>query len=140
MKYWDSSAIVSLLVKEDSTAPLRALREKDPELTIWCLTPVEIASALARRSREGLPAGQKEAVGAGFAALSETWREVSSLELVRSRALRVLNTHLLRAADALQLGAALVACEDKPEALSFVCVDDRLRNAARKEGFRVLPS
>ena len=140
MKYWDSSAIVSLLVKEDSTASLRALREKDPELTIWCLTPVEIASALARRSREGLPASQQEAVGAGFVALSDTWREVGSLELVRSRALRLLNTHALRAADALQLGAALVACDDRPEALPFVCVDDRLRDAARKEGFRVLPS
>ena len=140
MKYWDSSAIISLLVREDSTASLRALREKDPELTIWCLTPVEIASALARRSREGLPERQKEAVGAGFAALAGTWREVGSLELVRSRALRLLNTHSLRAADALQLGAALVACDERPDALPFVCLDDRLRDAARKEGFRVLPS
>ncbi len=140
MKYWDSSAIVSLLVKEPFTASLRALREKDSEQTVWCLTPVEIASALARRSREGLPADQEEAVGAGFAALAETWREVSSLDLVRSRALRLLNTHSLPAADALQLGAALVVCGEKPEALPFVCVDDRLRNAARKEGFWVLPS
>jgi len=139
MKYWDSSAIVPLLVKEVSTASLRALREKDPEQTVWCLTPVEIASALARRSREGLPADRTEAVGAGFAALSQTWREVSSLDLVRSRALRLLNTHPIRAADALQLGAALVACDEKPQALPFVCVDERLREAARREGFRVLP-
>jgi predicted nucleic acid-binding protein len=140
MKFWDSSAIVSVLFKEPSTASLRALREKDSEQTVWCLTPVEITSALARRSREGLTADQEEAVGAGFAALAETWREVSSLDLVRSRALRLLNTHPLRAADALQLGAALVACDEKPEALPFVCVDDRLRKAARREGFRVLPS
>jgi predicted nucleic acid-binding protein len=140
MKYWDSSAIVSLLVKEPSTGSLRSLHEKDPEQTVWCLTPVEIVSALARRVREGLPALQEEAIGAGFAALAETWREVGSLDLVRSRALRLLNTHPLRAADALQLGAALVACDEKPEALAFVCVDDRLREAARKEGFRVLPS
>jgi predicted nucleic acid-binding protein len=139
MKYWDSSAIVPLLVNEASTASLRALRGKDPEQTVWCLTPVEIASALARRSREGLPADQTEAIGTGFAALSRTWREVSSLDLVRSRALRLLNTHPIRAADAVQLGAALVACDEKPEALPFVCVDERLREAARREGFRVLP-
>jgi predicted nucleic acid-binding protein len=140
MKYWDSSAIVSLLVKEASTPSLRALREKDPEQAVWCLTPVEIASALARRVREGLPAVQEQAIGAGFVVLAETWREVSSLDLVRSRALRILNSHALRAADAMQLGAALVACDEKPEALPFVCVDDRLREAARKEGFRVHPS
>jgi len=63
-----------------------------------------------------------------------------ALDLVRSHALRLLHTYSLRAADALQLGAALVACDEKPEALPFVCIDDRLRNAARKEGFRVLPS
>jgi predicted nucleic acid-binding protein len=140
MKYWDSSAIVSLLVKEASTPSLRALREKDPEQTVWCLTPVEIASALARRVREGLPAVQEHAISVGFVALADTWREVSSLDLVRSRALRLLNTHALLAADALQLGAALVACDENPEALPFVCVDDRLREAARKEGFRVQPS
>jgi hypothetical protein len=47
---------------------------------------------------------------------------------------------LLRAADALQLAAALIVCDERPESLSFVCLDDRLREAARKEGFPVLPS
>ena len=140
MKYWDSSAIVSLLMKEASTVALRALREKDSELMTWCLTPVEIASALARRSREGLPAAREEALRSAFAALSETWREVGALELVRARALRLLNTHPLRASDALQLAAALVASDERPESLPFVCLDDRLREAARKEGFKVLPA
>jgi hypothetical protein len=52
----------------------------------------------------------------------------------------LLNTHPLRAADAVQLAAALVACEERPQVLSFVCVDDCLRESARKEGFPVLPS
>jgi predicted nucleic acid-binding protein len=140
MKYWDSSAIASLLIEESFTAGLRALRDQDPEQTVWCLTPVEIASALARRVREGLPANQENSIRAGCQVLSERWQEICSLELVRSRALRLLNSHPLRAADALQLAAALLACDERPEALTFVCVDDRLRNAARREGFPVLPA
>lgn len=140
MKYWDSSAIVSVLIREEFTAALRALRDKDPHITVWCLTPVEIASALARRSREGLPADQDTAIRAAWSVLSERWEEVSALELVRSRALRLINTHPIRAGDALQLAAALIACDDRPDALPFVCLDDRLRDAARREGFPVLPS
>lgn len=140
MKYWDSSAIASLLIEESFTAGLRALRDQDPEQTVWCLTPVEIASALTRRVREGLPADQENSIRAACQVLSERWQEICSLELVRSRALRLLNSHPLRAADALQLAAALLACDERPEALTFVCVDDRLRSAARREGFPVLPA
>jgi predicted nucleic acid-binding protein len=140
MKYWDSSAIISLLVEEESTPALRSLLEKDSGQTVWCLTPVEIASALARRLREGLSAEPGEAFRSASRILSDRWREIVSLELVRSRALRLLNTHPLRAGDVLQLAAALVACDERPEALPFVCLDDRLRDAARREGFRVLPA
>jgi uncharacterized protein len=140
MKFWDSSAITALLIEEASTAALRALREKDPQQAVWCLTPVEIASALGRRVREGLPSDQEESIRAACGMLSERWQEIGSLELVRSRALRLINTHALPAADALQLAAALVVCDERPESLSFVCLDDRLRDAARREGFRVLPS
>jgi predicted nucleic acid-binding protein len=139
MRYWDSSAVVSLLIKESSTSVLRALREEDPDQTVWCLTPVEIASALARRAREGLPADQEKAVRAAWSVLSDRWEEVSAMELVRSRAMRLLNTHPIRAADALQLAACLIVCEERPESLPFVSLDDRLRDAARREGFSVLP-
>ena len=140
MKYWDSSAIVSVLIREESTAALRALRDEDADLTVWCLTPVEIASALARRSREGLPADQDKAIRDAWSVLSDGWQEVGALELVRSRAMRLVNTHAIRAGDALQLAAALIACDDRPESLPFVCLDDLLRDAARREGFPVLPA
>ena len=140
MKYWDGSAIVPVLIQEASTDALRALRDEDPDQTVWCLTSVEIASALARRSREGLPADQEKAIRHGWSVLSARWEEVGALELVRSRALRLLNTHPIRAGDAMQLAAALIACDERPESLPFVCLDDRLRDAARREGFPVLPS
>lgn len=44
-----------------------------------------------------------------------------------------------RAADALQLAAALIACDEQPSLPPFVALDHRLADAARREGFRVLP-
>ncbi len=139
MKFWEASAIVSLVMDEPRTRGLRAMREADPEQTVWCLTEVEIASALARREREGLAADAAEAARRDIARLVGRWRAVTAFESVRTRAIRLVRTHPLRAADALQLAAALVSCEDRPDALPFVCLDDRLRDAARREGFPVLP-
>ncbi len=48
-----------------------------------------------------------------------------------------LRLHRLRAADALQLAAALMAASEDPSALEFVVSDERLSQAARAEGFRV---
>jgi predicted nucleic acid-binding protein len=46
--------------------------------------------------------------------------------------------HPLRAADALQLGAALFAADGDPQSLELVTLDRRLADAARREGFPVL--
>jgi hypothetical protein len=64
---------------------------------------------------------------------------VAATSEVRERAGRLLATHPLRAADALQLAAALVWCEDRPHSASFACLDERLRGAAALQGFRMLP-
>jgi predicted nucleic acid-binding protein len=63
---------------------------------------------------------------------------------VRSYAFRVLRVHQLRAADALQLAAALVwagtpATGPSPVA-EIVTLDGRLAEAARLEGLSVLPA
>ena len=50
-----------------------------------------------------------------------------------------IRAYLLRTADSLQLAAALIACEEKPQTLPFICNNARLREAAAKEGFHVLP-
>lgn len=51
---------------------------------------------------------------------------------------RLLRVHPLRAADALQLAAATIAAERRPPTLTFVTLDDRLRAAADREGFRIV--
>jgi hypothetical protein len=126
-------------VQEKPTPQLRRILDDDPDLTVWWLASIEIASALSRRQREGMESHDEASFRSVWKGLSEYWREITALDPVRSRAHRLLNVHVLRAGDALQLAAALVACEDRPEALPFVCLDDRLRDAARREGFPVLP-
>ncbi len=139
MKFWDSSAILPLLVDERASASVVAVYEQDPRQIVWCLTEVEAASALARREREGNEPEDVNRARSTLRTLVERWEEVTSLQSVRTRALRLLGTHGLRAGDALQLAAALVFCDERTESLPFVCLDDRLSDAARKERFPVLP-
>ena len=72
--------------------------------------------------------------------LSAGWHEVDPSDEIRESAVRFLRVHPLRAADALQLAAAFAAAERRPTSLELVTLDDRLADAARKEGFVVLYS
>ena len=141
MKFWDASAVVPLCVSEHRSDELGELLRGDPELAVWWGTPVEVASALARRAREGvLPNGADDRALARLAVLAEAWVTVNATEEVRQLALRLLRVHALRASDALQLAAALVWAEQRPAGLGFVALDDRLGDAARREGLTVLPA
>ena len=53
MKFWDSSAILPLLLDERASASVAAVYEDDERQIVWCLTEVEAVSALARRERQG---------------------------------------------------------------------------------------
>ena len=70
--------------------------------------------------------------------LSGGWHEIEPIEIVRENALRFLRVHPLRAADALQLAASFVAAERRPSSLEVVTLDERLADAARKEGFELI--
>jgi uncharacterized protein len=140
MRFWDASAIVPLVVNESATPAVEALFREDPGQVVWCLTEVEVHSALARRDRDGsLERGPAVTARKSLEELARSWEEIVVLDTVRSRAIRLLRAHPLRATDALQLAAALVVCDEKPEGLPFISLDDRLNDAARKEGFPVLP-
>jgi uncharacterized protein len=139
VRFWDSSAVVPLLVGEDSTAGLIKMLEDDPAMLVWWATPVECVSALARLERDGAldNPGVAEAVDR-LDALELHWNEVQPVARLRSQAIRLLRVHPLRAADALQLAAAIVAAEDQPRTLTFLTLDDRLALAAQREGFSVV--
>lgn len=138
MRFWDSSAIVPLLVSEDATERVRAAYAADPQIMVWWGTRVECASALSRREREGVldAAATIEALQL-LDDFSQEWFEIAPADAVRTVARRLLRVHPLRAADALQLAAAIVAAEHEPSSLELVGLDDRLNDAARREGFRV---
>lgn len=102
---------------------------------------MECQSAFARVRREGtLNTVQEEEARQVLRALSAAWTEVQPVEDVRGLCDRLLLTHPLRAADSLQLAAAIVWTGGRPRGEAFVCLDLRLRDAARVEGFRLLPS
>jgi len=140
VKFWDASAIIPLCLREPASETIVRLAKADQDIAVWWVSRVECLSALSRRRREGaLSIDAERRARAMLAALSAAWSEVQPTEPVRLRAERLLTVHPLRAADALQLAAALLWGEDTPQGLDFVCLDQNLREAARKEGFAVLP-
>lgn len=138
MRFWDSSAIVPLLVAEPRTDAAMAAYLADAAIVVWWSTPVECASAIARLEREGqlLAAAAAEAFGR-LDAFAPSWIEVEPREEIRETARRFLRVHPLRTADALQLAAAFVAAERRPPTLALLTLDDRLGEAAAREGFQV---
>ncbi|WP_420440505.1 type II toxin-antitoxin system VapC family toxin [Candidatus Palauibacter sp.] len=139
MKYWDSSALVSLIVEEPRSTEPRAAIRRDPAIVTWWGSRVECASALNRLQRDRrFEVGELDRGLEQLRRLAASWLEIEPMEQVRNRAIRLLRLHPLRAADALQLAAALTAAAEDPERLDLVSSDDRLSAAAQREGFRVL--
>ena len=131
--------MVALVVDEPRSAERRATIRRDPVIVTWWESRIECASALNRLERDhrfegdGLDRSMDQ-----LGLLADSWLEIEPLERVRRRAIRLLRLHPLRAADALQLAAALTAAGEDPERLDLVSSDDRLSTAAYHEGFRVL--
>jgi len=139
VRFWDSSAIVPLVLVESGSVRVRSWYRTDSEIIVWTLTRVELLSAIARRRREDarsapmLTTARRNVMRAW-----DGWSEITSVELVCRHAERLVESYPLRAADALQLGAALMAAEGDPRNLEFVTLDRNLANAAEREGFPVL--
>lgn len=138
MKFWDSSAIVPLLVEEPTTSALSNLYNEDSVMFAWWGADIECVSALARLERDGYldPSLITESLKR-LQELRLCWQEVQPTEAVKEAARRLLRVHNLRAADALQLAAAMIVSENRPSALEFVCLDERLILAAQREGFNL---
>ena len=135
--FWDSSAIMPLLLAEDHSSRLVELLKADRPF-IWWSSSVECLSGVYRRHREhGL---STTVLRSTLQRLEEFVRNadvIAPTAEVKNRAARLLAVHPLRAGDALQLAAALVGCEERPSGEGFVCLDRRLGQAAFREGFSV---
>ena len=128
-----------LIVAEPDSERARGWLAEDDHIVTWVWTRTEITGAIERRTREGrLSRRQRREVLDRLGALADRWDEVTEVLAVRARAEALLARHPLRAADAGQLGAALLVREQLAGALTFVCRDQRLLTAADVEGLRIL--
>jgi predicted nucleic acid-binding protein len=104
VRFWDTSALVPLILEEPASKACRRELRADSGMVVWILTRVEIVSAIRRQARGAALSGAEAATA--LRRLEERaarWSEVESLAAVRLRAERLLALHPLRAADALQL-------------------------------------
>ena len=139
MRYWDASALVPLIVAEPDSERVRGWLAEDDHVVTWAWTRTEVTSAIERRTREGLLSRRhRRELLDRLGTLADGWDEVTDVLAVRSRAEALLARHPLRAADAGQLGAALLVQEQLAGPLTFVCRDQRLLTAADVEGLRLL--
>lgn len=135
MKFWDSSALVPLIVQEATTQEMLTLLSRDSDLTVSMLTRVEILSAFARRHREAPNDATLQESRSLLEELSQYWNEVAVNREIVEVASGLLFRQVLKAADALQLATAISVGQDQP----FVTLDETLARAARAEGLEVQP-
>lgn len=138
MRFWDSSAVVPLLVVQQASPHAAAWIGADDAMVIWTFTSVEVISALRRLVRES--AIDEEAARLAENRVEELVRVshvVIDVDPVKAHATRLLRLHPLRAFDAVQLGAALHWAEGHPQGRTLHTLDGRLRLAAQREGFLV---
>lgn len=137
--FWDASALVPLCVRQGTT-PHAVSFHNSYGVVVWWATPVEIESAFARLARMGqLDPIEWIAARKLAAALADAWWVVQPSDALRSQATLLVNRHRLRAADALQLAAALEWCENAPQGRVFVAADRALLQAAVTSGFEGKP-
>lgn len=135
--YWDSSALVPLCVPQiQSTRAIELY--KSYAVVAWWATQVEMISGLTRLERMGKISHDQFLVGKQLALdIVRDWISAGSTERIAVDACSLLELYPLSAADALQLAAALEACEHRPRGYIFITADQRLADAARQSGFSV---
>jgi predicted nucleic acid-binding protein len=136
--FWDASALVPLCIGERTTPQaLLYLRRFTP--VVWWASLVEVRSAICRLHRDHhITDRDKQGGFSRLRLLSLGWREVLPHDHVRDLAAESLEKYSLRAADAMQLAAALIWCQQRPARRSFFCGDRQLAEAAGTAGFAVL--
>jgi len=135
--FWDSSALFALCCLEPATPVANTLSQQH-SIVVWWATPIELRGAIARRARSGewKPGAEREALRR-LQDLRAGWLEIPPSSAVRERSLALIAKHELRAADSLQLAAALQWMPASITAPNFISGDKRLLAAARAEGFAV---
>ena len=139
MRFWDTSALVPVMISEAQTAGMRALLHADNDILTADIAVIEVASAIWRRRHDGeWSAATLGGAESNFAELTRHWRTIPSSEETTEAALDLLSRHRLRTLDAIQLATA-IAFSGRDRTLPIVTLDNRLTSAARAEGFPTRP-
>jgi len=134
LRFWDASAIVPLLTAQAATDQAMRLWREDSSVVVWWATMIECASALGRLTRERkITREESSAAAQRLRSLAAAWSEIEPSNALREVAVRLVDCYPLRAADALQLAAAVFWHEQAGLAIPVVSFDDRLLAAARAE-------
>lgn len=135
LAFWDTSALVPLCAHQGITPRVVALY-RSYGVVVWWTTPVEIASALRRLVRLKQLTPDEWTVSRRLALeLAESWGVIHPSNSLRAGAVQLVDRYDLKAADALQLAAALEWCEKIPQGKVFLAADQKLREAAVLSGF-----
>ena len=133
--FWDSSALVPLCVRQSITPQVLGLY-KNYDVVVWWATPVEITSALARLLRmKQIDTGDYAKACKLAKDLFDSWSVIQPSDSLLSRAIQIAERYDLRAADSLQLAAAMEWCSDNPKGRVFLTTDQKLLEAALLGGF-----
>jgi predicted nucleic acid-binding protein len=135
--FWDSSVLIPLAVQQPQSAAARLLYAKYT-VVAWWGTEVEIRSGLTRLKRMGqITASEFDQAKQIAEKIIRGWESVTTRPTLTQNACNALELFPLTAADAMQLAAALEACEHAPQEYVFITADQRLAEAARQTGFAV---
>ena len=136
MSFWDSSAIVPLCLNESRSQSARIHWRRFRERYIWRETPVEIASAFARRTRERvLDDANRIKAEYRLKIVEAEWNTIEPSARMIDLARTFPAIYGLRALDSLQLAAALLWCKEFPKDKDFISADAKLLEAAKSIGF-----
>jgi predicted nucleic acid-binding protein len=139
MLYWDSSALVASFISEQETNKVRSFSMNAGDLRSYTaiITPLEIESAIQRRFKEQSITVKQidEARLLTMEFRKKTYLVVADQNIL-DIALHIQKIYNLRVADALQLGSARAGTEN-PSKVYFLCLDEKLNEAAKREGFNV---
>jgi predicted nucleic acid-binding protein len=132
--------VIPLIFDEPTSPVLNELLMQDTDMVVWWGTWIECSVTVSRLGREEqLDENGQEETRAALDDLAADWLEIEPTDELRLLTMLVSRDHPLKAADALQLAAALRWCEGNTDGAVFVCLDNRLRRAVEDEGFNVLP-
>ncbi len=138
--YLDTSALVKRYFREPFSDEVVLRWKAATEIVISSVAYAEALASFYRKKRE---TGLKEAVARKvIEAFRLDWKSFIRIEVneeLDTYLDRALERYPLRGFDAIHLASAVLVREGLKEDILFVCFDQVLARAARKEGFEIFP-